>query len=554
MRGFLGGAAIGALVSGLGAALASLAVPLPQTIEVSSENPPVSDAPEVETPVPVEPVSRDADLVEVVPVAPKDEPSGDSLAALDPSALAPAARPDIGGATQRLETAALSTPVTPDVGQGATEPVLNLGAGLASPDAPVQDSQPQVETAAPAPLPPEPEPIDPEPTETEVVVGELAPEPPTSAIQAPETQDPEPVRPEETEAQPAPVEDAVAEDAPVAPDEPVDAVPVIVENDVPAIPPAPETQPVAPQIAVTSPEIAAPSLGAGLPGLTLPQVTEQPAVRTLPDTEGAAASDEAATENRPRVGTPGVQLGTAGNTSDQGTTSTSDADLSLPAFVRNSEEFIALDDRPLMSIVLLDEVDGTGAEALEDFPYPLSFAIRADDPNATAKVQARRDAGFEVLMLVDLPRDAGPKEAESAMELWTPAMPLAVGVLEGVDTGFQGNRALADQMAAVVADSGLGLVTQAKGLNTVQKLAQKDGVPSGVVFRDFDGAGQDPRAIRRFLDQAAFRAGQEGAVIMLGRLKPNTISALLLWGLQDRASRVQLAPVSASLKTGLNTQ
>ena len=55
--------------------------------------------------------------------------------------------------------------------------------------------------------------------------------------------------------------------------------------------------------------------------------------------------------------------------------------------------------------------------------------------------------------------------------------------------------------------------------------------------------------MRRFLDQAAFRAAQEEAgVIMMGRVRPDTISALLLWGLQDRASRVALAPVSAILK------
>ena len=36
---------------------------------------------------------------------------------------------------------------------------------------------------------------------------------------------------------------------------------------------------------------------------------------------------------------------------------------------------------------------------------------------------------------------------------------------------------------------------------------------------------------------------------MLGRVRPDTISALLLWGLQDRAERVALAPVSALLKS-----
>jgi hypothetical protein len=44
------------------------------------------------------------------------------------------------------------------------------------------------------------------------------------------------------------------------------------------------------------------------------------------------------------------------------------------------------------------------------------------------------------------------------------------------------------------------------------------------------------------------RAGQQDeGVIMLGRVRPDTISALLLWGLQDRAASVALAPVSAVL-------
>jgi hypothetical protein len=34
---------------------------------------------------------------------------------------------------------------------------------------------------------------------------------------------------------------------------------------------------------------------------------------------------------------------------------------------------------------------------------------------------------------------------------------------------------------------------------------------------------------------------------MLGRLRPDTVSALLLWGLQDRASDVALVPISAVL-------
>ena len=90
-------------------------------------------------------------------------------------------------------------------------------------------------------------------------------------------------------------------------------------------------------------------------------------------------------------------------------------------------------------------------------------------------------------------------------------------------------------------------VTFEQGLNSTAQTAQRAGVPTGTVFRDLDGNGQDARVITRFLDQAAFRAGQEGQVILLARMQAETISALLIWSQQDRAARVNLAPVSALL-------
>ncbi|HKK86552.1 MAG TPA: divergent polysaccharide deacetylase family protein, partial [Roseovarius sp.] len=106
-----------------------------------------------------------------------------------------------------------------------------------------------------------------------------------------------------------------------------------------------------------------------------------------------------------------------------------------------------------------------------------------------------------------------------------------------------------EQLAPILLDSGHGVVMHPKGLNTAQKLLSREGVSAASVFRDFDAKGQQATVIRRFLDQAAFKAGQEEVgVIMLGRMRAETVSALLLWGLQDRASRVALAPVSAVLK------
>jgi polysaccharide deacetylase 2 family uncharacterized protein YibQ len=205
------------------------------------------------------------------------------------------------------------------------------------------------------------------------------------------------------------------------------------------------------------------------------------------------------------------------------------------------------DNKPLMAIVLIDDSAAIGTEALEGFPYPLTFAVDPTAPDAAAKMAGHRAAGFEVMALVDLPRQANAQDAEVALAAGFNTLDQAIGMLEGTGSGIQGNRDLSDQVTAFVGDTGRGMITQNVGLNTVQKLAARDGVPAAVVFRDFDGAGQTPDEMRRFLDQAAFRAGQEGAVIMLGRVRPDTISALLLWGLQDRAARVALAPASAIL-------
>lgn len=221
----------------------------------------------------------------------------------------------------------------------------------------------------------------------------------------------------------------------------------------------------------------------------------------------------------------------------------------LPRIERYATAFENPEDKPLMSIILIDDGDSPiGPAALADFPYPLSFAVDAARPDAADIAGKYRAAGMEVLAMVNLPANATAADAETSMEIYLDAVPEALAVFEGTGTGLQSSREAADQLAPILTESGHGLVMFPNGLNTVQKLIARQGVPSATVFRDFDSNGQNASAVRRFLDQAAFRAGQEeGGVIMVGRLRPDTISALLLWGLQDRAASVALAPVSAVL-------
>jgi len=209
-------------------------------------------------------------------------------------------------------------------------------------------------------------------------------------------------------------------------------------------------------------------------------------------------------------------------------------------------------EKPLMSIVLIDAgvdlaSDEIGPLALTNFPYPLTVAIDASLPDAGERMALYRKEGFEVLAMINLPQGAQATDAEVSLSVALDRLPQVVGVIEGTGEGLQGSREVADQVTAILAQSGHGLVTQSQGLNTMPKLAVKRGVPAAPVFRDFDSKSQQARVIRRFLDQAAFKARQEGGVILLGRMQPESIKALLVWALAERAEKVALVPVSAVL-------
>jgi polysaccharide deacetylase 2 family uncharacterized protein YibQ len=79
-------------------------------------------------------------------------------------------------------------------------------------------------------------------------------------------------------------------------------------------------------------------------------------------------------------------------------------------------------------------------------------------------------------------------------------------------------------------------------------LGLRAGVPAATIYRDLDGEGQDAQVIRRFIDQAAFRARQDSGVVLLGRMRPDTVTALINWGNDKRAAQVAQVPLSAVLR------
>ncbi len=438
-----------------------------------------------ETEAPAVPVAEpDADAT--VHAAETDMPE---VAVVDPSLNAP--QPDAAP----IATPDVAEPdVQQDVDQGVASETEIANVGPAPSEAPTVPQTPTAPDAATADVAPEPVAEPENVPATDATSPEMAdaPEAGSADIVAPET-----------EAAPAPNETAELP----APDATADAPTIDTE---PPAAPAEE-----PEIAAIAPlDPSGPVIG-------------KPAGSLLDRTDSARSS----------------RLPTVGQTADAAVA----APAAVPVEMFAAE--VEIDETlPRMAILLIDDGQGPlGPNALDSFPFPVTFAIDPAAPDAKERMVAYREKGFEVMALVSAPEGATPQDVEVTLEANLVTLPEVIGVMEAPNGGLQTSRAVSDQVAEYLRASGHGLVLQPNGLNTAQALAERLGVPSNSVFRDFDGDGQDPRVQRRFLDQAAFKARQEGGVIMMGRLQADTISALLLWGLQDRAGQVALVPVTKVL-------
>ncbi len=295
-----------------------------------------------------------------------------------------------------------------------------------------------------------------------------------------------------------------------------DAPPVDVALE--ATPDTPETTAEAPQAGGVAPAPPLPRVGlSGEPAGSMPTGTaavqvRRPGATTTPDIQGALTAD-------------------------------------TPALLRYAAPFDSAETRPLMAVILID--DGTlpeGPEVLAGVPFPVTIALDPGRSGVAAAMTAYRAAGIELVALTKLPAGAQPSDVEVTYAAAFATLPETVALLDAGEGGLQGDRATTAQAVDILAADGRGLIAPSGLLNPALRAAEKAAVPAGVIYRDLDGGGQDAAAIRRFLDGAAFQARRESGVILLARLRPQTVSALILWGTVNRDGQVAFAPVSAVLK------
>ncbi len=495
-QGFLSGLIWGGVVSVIGAGVVSVIAQSPATPDVVASAPEASQAPTSGDPSTADAVT-DADLVRD-----GEAPKGESPEADDVTAAF---------------VAGSDTPTVPQT--GGAEGLVGPVAGLATGGLDVLDA---------APVLPGPQASLPSAPQVER----------TLSISTEPAQPPAPVVPETEGAFSAPDRAPEIGEDPVQPVAPTEATEAAQDNEANEAADAAAETPIALPEEPSSP--APPSA---------PETPQEAAIAALP----SALDPSPQTGDGPTIGRRATSLLDRSADGATGLGSEASATFDTPPIEAFAVPFENTDDNPLMAIVLIDDgVDLTGGPvglaALNSFPYPLSFAVDASLPDAASRIADYREQGFEVMLLLDLPQGALATDVEVTLASVLADNPEVVAIMEGVGNGVQGSREASDQITEALRASGHGLVLQSKGLNTAQKLALREGVPTGLVFRDFDSAGQGPTVIRRFLDQAAFRADQEGGVIMVGRVRSDTISALLLWGLQDRAQRVALAPISSVLR------
>ncbi len=228
-----------------------------------------------------------------------------------------------------------------------------------------------------------------------------------------------------------------------------------------------------------------------------------------------------------------------------------DGDADLPPLQKYARTFENPDAKPLFAIILIDtggaDLDRASLAAM---PFPVTFALDPLAANAAEASAIYRAAGQEVIMVATgIPAGATPSDLEVTFASHAIALPEAVAVIDTEFGAFQADRPLATQVVPILKAQGRGLISWDRGLNAADQVARREGLAAGMVFRKLDGQGENKSAVRRALDRAAFKAAQDGRVMVIGQTLPQTVAALTEWAVAGRATSVALAPVSAVLTT-----
>lgn len=517
VRNFVTGVLMGGVVAGAGLGVVSQLAPIDRVkgaevaADAQSQESAVSDGQVTADPLDLEAPDVEAEgpgaMAEAPEIDDKDpQAPGDAL-------LAPAAeagQPAPASIAPQLPDAPNSPENAPKTDDIATAPVTAPEAGAADAAASEANSDKQAAGDMAAPV------ADP----TEAETGKATVAGAGSAMITPQEQ------PETTEAE-----------TEAAPDTAADLPAEIALDQGAAVAPQPAPDAVPDAATETAPEPAA-------------EPAAEPAVETVaPEEEKPVLTPDAGLQDKEVAGVTTGRLPaiTAEATQDVAPEGAAIDPSTLPPVQRYAREFTNTAAKPLFAVLLLDPGTAELNRAeLAALPFAVTFVIDPMAANAAEAAAIYRAGGQEVVMLASgIPKGATAADLEQSFASLEGAVPEAVALIDTSDATFQDNRGLAAEVVTLLAAQGRGLVTFDRGLNAADQVARREAVPAATIFRSLDDDGEDAPLIRRYLDRAAFKAAQEGSVVVIGTARENTIAALMEWAIEGRSASVALAPITA---------
>ena len=349
-------------------------------------------------------------------------------------------------------------------------------------------------------------------------------------------------------AEPVVEEQPVVEEPPVVEEQPVvetaepEAPAIVVEQEEPKVAPVVQPEEAQPDVAEVPKKITLPTIDTTKPADEPAEVVEEPAadigitVGKKPSSNLPTITQETPEEIVEETGQENIQDAAADN-----------------ALEFNATNFEP-DERPLLGVILLDiGADGLDVGKLKKLNAPLTIAILADASDASERALKYNDAGFEVIaMASDNYADALNKannaaEMQNALDVVFSNVPHAIGLMDNAQGSLQKNNRMSGEIVNSLEATGHGLVTFAKGLNAIDRVAGAAGVRSAKIERAIDAKGEGKIQMVRYLDRASLDAGRDGSVIILGTTSKETVATIAVWLLSSKGQNVAIAPASAVL-------
>lgn len=292
---------------------------------------------------------------------------------------------------------------------------------------------------------------------------------------------------------------------------------------------------------VTPPQASAPVVEAPSPPESPPEI--QPEIQPEPETQSQIMPSAALPQS-----TADVRVNRPRAAPDTATAELMPDDMIIAPLQRFAADFDYAADLPMIAVVLLDDPLMRDAPAvLRQLPFVPSVVLNATTPGVTARMQAYRAAGIELLLQADLPPGAQPSDLAVSYSGAFALVPEAIALFSDGTGPEVTERALADHALRLIGDAGRGFVTLPRGLGGALRNVATDGVPVAQIARRLDAGGETREAIARSLQQAALRARQSGHVVLLGQMTPETLAAIRDWAARSDPAQISLAPVSAIL-------